>query len=129
MGEEEGSWERELIKKEKGKTNRGPDVLKGLNHGCLKECQHFGIYVDLLGEKSRATTKKKLADYFPKGNGNYSLPNYPQLSLGYKYFRDIPKREKVPGEEGSDLQKRQHSEASQKGVLRRKFCKITDFCP
>lgn len=64
---EEGSWERELIKKEKGKTNRGPDVLKGLNHGCLKECQHFGIYVDLLGKKAELQPKRNLLTTSPRG--------------------------------------------------------------
>ena len=55
---EGGSRGRGLIKKEKGKTNRDPDLLKGLNHGCPKECQHFGIYIDLLGRKQSYNQKE-----------------------------------------------------------------------
>lgn len=52
------------------------------------------------GEKARATTKKKLADYFPKGNGNYSL----QITLNFLWAintsETFPKREKgFQGEE------------------------------
>lgn len=58
------------------------------------------------GEKSRATTKKKLADYFPKGNGNYSL----QITLNFLWAintsETFPRERKFQGEEGSDIKKK-----------------------
>ena len=55
--------------------------------------------------KSRATTKKKLADYFPKGNGYYSL----QITLNFLWAintsETFPSERKFQGEEGSDIKK------------------------
>lgn len=72
----------EKRKKEKGKEGRktekkqtDTDHLKGTALWLLKRIITFrnSCTIRFTGRKKQRYNKKKLADYFPKGNGNYSL--------------------------------------------------------
>lgn len=74
--------EKRKGKKEKGKGGRktekkqtDTDHLKGTALWLLKRIITFrnSCTIRFTGRKKLRYNKKKLADYFPKGNGNYSL--------------------------------------------------------
>ena len=67
VGEGGGSREEDWLRRRKERQTGTPDLLKGLNHGCLKECQHCGIYIRFTGGKNRATTKRNLLTISPRG--------------------------------------------------------------
>ena len=55
--------------------------------------------------KKQSYNQKKLADYFPKGNGNYSLQIILNFLWAINSSETLPSERKFQGEEGSDIKK------------------------